>query len=176
MIFAPASFSRRAAGGTLLALAALGACRAPDPHAELALSDLEAHWAVESPVGDTQYIAPVVRFVVRNQGRQSHRSIQATATFKRQGESETWSSAWQRVSPVDDQPLAPGQTRLVVLKPEGEGRYHSTGPPEAMFQHPNFKDVHVEVFLQVGPSAWTKFASVDVERHLGPRSAAQAEP
>lgn len=140
------------------------------------MSQLEAHWAVESPLGETQYIAPVVRFTIRNKGQEAHRSIQATASFKRQGETETWSSAWQRVAPVDGKPLAPGESRLVVLKPEGEGRYHSTGPPEAMFQHPNFKDVRVEVFLQVGPSPWTKFATVDVERHLGPRSAASAKP
>ncbi|HEX6737922.1 MAG TPA: hypothetical protein VF310_06620, partial [Vicinamibacteria bacterium] len=75
-----------------LLLVGLGACRTPDPQAELALSDLEAHWAVETPVGETQYIAPVVRFQVRNKGQAAHRSVQATATFRRVGEDQSWSS------------------------------------------------------------------------------------
>jgi hypothetical protein len=161
----------------LLALALLASgCVAPDPQAEMEVSGLEAYWAVDSPVGQAQYIAPAVRFVVRNKGTKPHRSVQATATFKRKGEAETWSSAWQVVSPVGGKPLAPGETRLVALKPEAEGRYHSTGSPESMFQHPQFKDVHVDLFLRVGNSAWSKFAAVDVERRIGPHGAGPAEP
>jgi hypothetical protein len=157
-------------------LAGFGACRSPDPQAELAIADLEAYWAVETPVGETQYIAPVVRIQVRNKGQAAHRSVQATATFRRRGEDQTWSSAWQVISPQNGKPLAPGESRLVVLKPEGEGRYHSTGPPESMFQHPLFKDAQAEVFLRVGSSAWTKFATVPVERRIGPRAAAISQP
>ena len=140
------------------------------------MSELEAYWAVEAPVGETQYIAPAVRMVVRNKGSKAHRSVQATTTFRRKGEAQTWSSAWAVVSPVGGKPLAPGESRLALLKPDAEGRYHSTGAPESMFQHPQFKDVEVDVFLRVGSSAWTKFAAVDVERRLGPRGAAPAQP
>ena len=168
---------RLLAAAPLLALALLApGCAAPDPQVELAARDLEAYWAVDSPVGDTQYIAPAVRLTVTHRGRKPHRSVQATATFKRKGEAETWSSAWQVVSPVGDRPLAPGETRVVVLKPDAEGRYHSTGTPESMFQHPQFKDVHVDVFLRVGSSAWSKVASVDVERRIGPRGTGPARP
>jgi hypothetical protein len=178
VISALSSVPRRIqAGCPLLALALLtAACSAPDPQAELAVSDLEGYWAVDSPVGESQYIAPVVRFNVRNKGRRSHHSVQATATFRRQGEDQAWSSAWQVISPVGGKPLAPGETRLVVLKPDGEGRYHSTGPPESMFQHPLFKDVTVEVFLRVGSSAWSKFATVSVDRRIGPRAGAAPKP
>lgn len=165
------------ASGLLLALALLAAgCSSPDPQAELAMSDVEGYWAVETSVGETQYIAPVVRFTVSNKGRKAHRSVQATATFRRQGEDQAWSSAWQVISPVDGKPLAPGERRLVVLKPDGEGRYHSTGAPESMFQHPLFKDVTVDVFLRVGSSPWSKFATVAVERRIGPRAAASPKP
>jgi hypothetical protein len=161
----------------LLALALpVAACRTPDPQAELEVSGLEAHWAVETPVGGAQYIAPVVRLQVRNRGSRAHRSVQATATFRRQGEEQTWSSAWQVISPVEGRELAPGELRLVVLKPDGEGRYHSTGAPESMFQHPLFKDVRADVFLRVGASAWSKFTTVEVERRIGPRAAASSHP
>jgi hypothetical protein len=176
---APSSTLRRIpALGMLVCLALLlSACSSPDPQAELALDEgMEAHWAVESPVAGTQYIAPVVRLKVRNKGQHPQRSVQATVTFRRQGEDQIWSSAWQVIAPVDGKPLAPGETRLAMLKPEGEGRYHSTGAPESMFQHPLFKDVRGEVFLKVGSSAWSKFATVEVERRIGPRAAASPEP
>jgi hypothetical protein len=159
----------------VLALLASG-CSSPDPKAELALSGLETYWAVDSPVGETQYIAPAVRSTVRHQGTRPHRSVQATATFRRKGEAQTWSSAWEVVSPAGGRPLGPGESRVVVLKPEAEGRYHSTGSPESMFQHPQFRDVEVDLFLRVGSSPWTKFASIDVERRIGPRVADPAHP
>jgi hypothetical protein len=176
VIFA-STYGRRRARPTLIALALLaGACSSPDPKQELEVADLDAYWAVESPVGGTQYIAPAVRMVVRNKGSKPHRSVQATTTFRRKGEEQTWSSAWQVVSPVAGKVLGPGESRLALLKPDAEGRYHSTGTPESMFQHPQFKDVEVDVFLRVGSSAWSKFAAVDVERRIGPRGAPSAQP
>jgi hypothetical protein len=155
----------------LLALCAASAagCRSPDPQKELAISELETYWAVDPPVGGTQYLAPVVRFRLHNKGAQS-RSIQATVTFRRKGEGGAWSSAWSQVSPVHGRPLASGQSLLVVLKPEGEGRYTSPGPPESMFTHRSFVDVTAELFLRVGSSTWSSFAKIDVPRRLGSQS------
>lgn len=144
-----------------------GACRSPDPKAEIELRDLESYWAVDPAVGGTQYLAPVARFQLVNKAASS-RSIQAMATFRRKGEGPSWSSAWQSVSPLPDgKPLPPGQSVLVVLKPEGEGRYTFRGTAEEMFQHAEFKDVTAEVFVRVGSSSWTKFTDVDIPRHLG---------
>ena len=94
------------------------------------------------------------------------------ATFKRKGETQAWSSAYHQISPPG-KPFLPGETRLVVLKPEGEGRYSSPGAPEAMFQNPHFKDVHCDVFLRIGAGNWIKFAETDVERRIGPRGEAK---
>jgi hypothetical protein len=63
-----------------------------------------------------------------------------------------------------------------VLKPESEGRYFSTGPPESMFQHEQFRDASVDVFLRIGASPWTKFFTSDVERRIGTRSVQAASP
>lgn len=152
------------------------ACTSPDPRAELEVDEIETHWAIDRPVGQTQYIAPVVRFRVRNKGGRTQRSVQATATFRRKGESQAWSGAFQQVSPPGGKALSAGESRLVVLKPEGEGRYSSTGPPESMLQHPLFKDVRVDVFLRVGSSGWIKFAEAEVERRIGPRTERAANP
>jgi hypothetical protein len=162
-----------AAAAALVALAAAG-CRAPDPHAEVTLSDVEAYWAVDRPAGETQFIAPVVRFRVRNQGRRPLRSIQASSTFRIKNDAQAWSGAFQQVAPQAGRALDPGQSTLVVLKPEGEGRYSSTVPPEEMLAHQQFKDVTVEVFLRVGSSGWTSMARADVERRIGARAAAEA--
>jgi hypothetical protein len=145
----------------------LVACRAPDPRAELEVSDLETHWALDAPQGNTQYLAPVVRFHLRNRGAKSLGSVQATAVFRRTGEAETWGSDWKQVT-THSHPLAPGQQTLVVLK--SDARYYSSGPVEGMFTHQLFKDANVQVFVRVGPSAWTKFGQAEVDRRLGAKS------
>jgi hypothetical protein len=152
-------------------LAAAGACRTPDPQAEVALSEVETYWAVDRPSGSTQYIAPVVRFRLSNKSARPIRSIQASATFRLKGEGQAWSGAFQQVAPVSGQPLQPGQGTLVELKPEGEGRYSSTVPPEEMLAHKSFKDVSVEVFVRVGSSGWTKMTQADVDRRIGAHAA-----
>jgi hypothetical protein len=159
------------AGVLVAVLAASDGCRAPDPRAEVALSDVETYWAVDRPAGSTQFIAPVVRFRLHNKGSHPLRSIQASGTFRLKGEAQAWSGAFQQVAPVAGKPLEPAQSTLVVLKPEGEGRYSSPVSPEEMLAHQQFKDVSVEVFLRVGSSGWTPMAQADVERRIGARSA-----
>jgi hypothetical protein len=161
--------SRRVAA-FCLALAAAG-CTPPDPKAEVEVLKVETYWAIDSPSGTTQYLAPVVRFELRNKGAKS-RTVQAMATLRRVGEAVAWSSAFTKV-PQPQGEVAAGQTLPVILKPEGEGRYTSTGPPEGMFQHPEWKDVSAEVFLKVDNSDWTKFGTYPIERHIGSKGVAQ---
>jgi len=148
-----------------LALAALAGCAAPDPRAEMELTSIETYWAIDSPSGGTQYLAPVVRFQLGNKGTKS-RSVQAMATLRRQGDDVAWSTAFTKVLQPHGQ-LAPGQNATVLLKPEGEGRYTSTGAPETMFQHPQWKDVSAELFLRVDNSNWTKMGTYPIERRIG---------
>lgn len=167
----------RPAGSALLAFAVLlASCRSPDPKAVLEVSDIETHWAIDSAQGETQYIAPVVRLQVRNKGSRDERTVEAQATFRRKGEGQIWSSAWQKVTAPGNQILPAGAKALVVLKPESEGRYFSTGPPESMFQHEQFRDASVDIFLRIGASPWTKFFTADVERRIGTRSVQAASP
>jgi hypothetical protein len=151
------------------------ACRTPDPQKELAVLDVETYWVVDSSVGDKRYLAPAVRFSVRNQGETAHRSIEALAKFRskelRAGETEQWGGDWRRVAP-SGKPLEPGQSTVLVMR--SDGRYYSAGEPEAMFKHELFKDARVEVFLRVGRSSWVKFVDLPIERRIGSR-AAQAD-
>ncbi len=132
------------------------------------MSEVETYWVVDSPVGDTRYLAPAVRFSVTNKGTNPQRSIEATAVFRRRGEEAAWGSDWQRVIP-GGKPLAPGQSAVLVLR--SDGRYYSKGEPETMFDHELFKDARVQVFLRLGSSGWVKFAEVPVERQIGSRAA-----
>ena len=149
-------------------LVVLAGCKAPDPHAIVKVSDLETHWAVDSgDAGGTQYIAPVVRFKVSNISGEQQGSVQATATFRRKGEENlTWGSDFRQVA-TRAEPLVPLQVLPVVLK--SDARYYSSGEPETMFSHKDFRDTTVEVFVRVGSSAWTKVGALDVERHIGAR-------
>ena len=157
----------RTALGLLLSL--LGAaCRTPDPKAELEVIDLETYFVVDTPKGDTQYLAPAVRFRVRNKSARPESSIQANAVFRRAGEEgQSWGADWKQVAPAS-KPLPPGQATLVVMK--SDGRYYSTGTPESMFEHKLFRDVKVDVFLRVGSSACTKMAQANVERRIGAKA------
>jgi len=160
----------RAAVALPLTLAVLttAACKAPEPRAELEVSEVETYWVIDSAAGMTLYISPAVRFRLRNKGAKPWGTIQATATFRRKGEeAQTWGSDWRAVSAAG-KPVAPGQDLIVVLK--SDGRYYSTGTPESMFQHELFKDARVEVFLRIGSSGWVKFAEADVERRVGARA------
>lgn len=146
----------------------LVACRAPDPRVELEVRDLETYWAIDPARGDTQYLAPVVRFVLHNKGGKPQPSIQATATFRRKGEENlSWGSDWRQVTP-SSKPLQAGQDVPVELK--SDARYYSTGAPASMFEHKLFKDATVEVFVRIGSSGWAKLAAADVERRIGSKS------
>lgn len=161
----------------VLALSALPAgCRSPDPQSVAETSDTETYWAIDNAQGDRQFIAPVVRFQAHNKGNQPLRTLEAQATFRRKGEDVIWSSAWTKVTGPSGAPLAPGARSLVVLKPEGEGRYFTNGPPESMFTHAQFRDATVDVFLRIGSSPWTKFFTADIERRIGTRSVQAAAP
>jgi hypothetical protein len=155
-----------------LLLIVLAACQAPDPQTAVEVVDLETYWAVDSPSGATQLIAPVVRFRLRNKGPHGLDSIQATATFRREGENEAWSGAYLQVKPQNGRELSAGQAVAVMLKPEGEGRYTSTVDPAQMLAHAQFKDVRVEVFIRLGASAWVKMAETPIERRLGSHAVA----
>jgi hypothetical protein len=161
--------------GALLAFAlVVTGCQSADPQKELAISDVETYWVMDAPAGATQYMAPAVRFRVRNKGSRAWDGIQATATFRRKGEeSKSWGSDWKRVTPIGKS-LAPGESVLVVLR--SDGRYYSAGSAESMFHHGLFRDATVDVFLRIGGSTWTKVLARDVDRHVGTRELGPGTP
>jgi hypothetical protein len=154
---------------SLLSLLWLAGCSSPDPVKELRVSELEAYWAIDSTAGDTVYVAPVLRFRLENLSATA--AIEATASFKRKGEEQSWGSAWQRLS-VPGKRLEPGQSLSVALK--SDGRYYTTGAPESVFAHADFKDAVVELFLRVGSSGWVKLGAAEVARRIGSKSLAAA--
>ena len=159
--------SLRLASAVALALLAL-ACQSPDPKTVLEISELETYWAVDRAAGERVYIAPVVRFSVRNKGAEELRTVQASANFRRKGEEQLeWGGAWQDLTPTG-RPLPPGASRLVVLT--SDGRYYSSGEPHTFFEHALFKDARAQVWLRVGNSRWALFAEPDVERRIGTRA------
>jgi hypothetical protein len=165
---------RRAVGFALVVLLPAG-CRAPDPKQQFEISDLETYWAVESPKGATVYIAPVLRFRLKNRGDAPVRSVEAQAGFRRVGAlDQEWASGWAYVA-TSKSPLAAGATTLVEIKSEGRYSMHDT-EPEDMLQNEGFQDAQATLYLRAGRSSWTLMGEpVLVERRIGARNAAVPE-
>jgi hypothetical protein len=149
----------------LLAAVAAPGCRGHDPAAELRVSDLTTYWIVDSPQQGQNFVAPVVRFRLKNVSTEPLSAVQARARFPApdQGD-EPWGSIQEQVSTYHH-PIAPGHDTLVTVR--SAGRYHSTADPQDILRSPGFKDPKVEVFVRIGASSWAMLAQGSVERRIG---------
>ena len=161
------SAARRTA---LVALAAaplglLPGCRSHDPAVELQVGALQTYWIVDSPQQGQNYVAPVVRFRLKNVSTQPLSAVQARARFPApdQGD-EPWGSIQEQVS-TWRQPILPGKDALVTVR--SAGRYHSTADPQDILRSPAFRDPRVEVWVRIGASSWAMLARGVVERRIG---------
>jgi len=160
----------RLAGVVLAATTA--ACTPPDPKAHLKITEIETYWAVDNPRGNTQYLAPVVRFRLHNQTTSTLRAVDAQAAFSRAGEVNKDENKWPALLLVATgrKPLAGGDSVFVELKSEGRYSMYDT-TPEDMMKSEAFKDARAEIYLREGSSPWVKMEEVAVERRIGARSA-----
>jgi hypothetical protein len=153
------------AAPTLVLLAGLAiACSHHDPAAELEVFDIETYWIVDAPRDDQNFIAPAIRFRLRNTSSAPLSSVQARARFPGTAEDEPWGSIQEQVS-YWREPLEPGEDRLVTVR--SVGRYQAAAEPEDMFRSPGFQDPRAEVFIRIGNSRWAKLAEAAVERRIG---------
>jgi hypothetical protein len=143
---------------------AFGACRSHDAARELELGELETYWIVDSPRQDQNFIAPVVRFRLKNVSAQPLGSVQARARFPAADQEEVWGSIQEQVS-TWSQPIEPGKDRVVTVR--SAGRYQSPADPQDILRSPTFKDPRVEVFVRIGASEWALLAQANVERRIG---------
>ena len=147
---------------TLAALAA--ACQSHDAAKELAVSDVETFWIVDSPRQGQNFVAPAVRFRLKNVSAATLGSIQARARFPSPDQEETWGSIQEQVS-TWSRPLEPGKEAVVTVR--SAGRYHAPADPEEILRSPAFKDPRVEVFVRIGSSNWAVLAEAPVSRRIG---------
>jgi hypothetical protein len=153
-------------GGAVAALVVLGApaCRGHHPASELLVSEVSTYWIVDNPQQGQNYIAPAVRFRLKNISRQTLGSVQARARFPAPNQEEAWGSIQEQVS-TWKRPLEPGRDVLVTVR--SVGRYHAEADPEDLLRSPGFKDPRVEVFVRIGASEWAMMAEAKVERRIG---------
>jgi hypothetical protein len=140
------------------------ACARHDPATQLEVTDIETYWIVDSPREEQNFIAPAIRFRLRNKGSVQLSSVQARARFPGTAEEEPWGSIQEQVS-YWREPLPPGEDRLVTVR--SVGRYQAAADPEDMLRSPGFKDPTAEVFVRIGNSNWAKLAEAPVERRIG---------
>jgi len=148
----------------VLATLALCGCRSHDPEAELEVRGVETYWIVDSPRAGENYIAPAVRFRLRNRSAEELGSVQARARFPGTADEDPWGSIQEQVS-TWQKPLRPGQDVLVVVR--SVGRYHASADPEDMLRSEGFRDPRAEVYVRIGSSNWALLAEVPVERRIG---------
>jgi len=146
------------------ALVLFGACRSHDPEKELSLSGVETYWIVDSPQQGQNYVAPAVRFRLKNVGPETLGSVQARARFPSPDQPEAWGSIQEQVS-TWSRPLEAGKEAVVTVR--SAGRYHAPADPEDILRSPAFKDPKVEVYVRIGSSNWAKMAEAAVERRIG---------
>jgi hypothetical protein len=152
-------------GAVLGALALLAvACQRHDAAKELAISGVETFWIVDSPQQGQNFIAPAVRFRLKNVSPGTIGSVQARARFPSPDQEEAWGSIQEQVS-TWSQPLAPGKDAVVTVR--STGRYHAPTDPEDILRSPAFKDPRVEVFVRIGSSNWAMLAEAPVSRRIG---------
>lgn len=147
-----------------LAAAAATACKAHDPGKELAVSAIETFWVVDSPQQGQNFVAPAVRFHLKNTGSQALRSVDARARFPAPDQDEPWGSIQEQVSSWQ-RPLNPGQVAVVTVR--SAGRYHSAADPEDILRSPGFKDPRVQIYVRIGASPWAMLGEAPVERRIG---------
>ncbi len=155
--------SLRGATLAVLGVAAAG-CSSHDPAKELAVSGVETYWIVDSPQQGQNYIAPAVRFHLKNVSGQTIGSIQARARFPAPDQREAWGSIQEQVS-TWSRPLEPGKEAIVTVR--SAGRYHAAADPQDILRSPAFKDPRVEVYVRIGASSWAKMAEATVDRRIG---------
>jgi len=147
-----------------LGSARLAACRTHDPARELQVSGIETYWIVDSPRQGQNYIAPTVRFRLKNRGNDPLGAIQARARFPAPDQDEVWGSIQEQVATWRN-PLGPGMEREVTVR--SAGRYHASAEPEDMLRSPAFRDPRVEIFVRIGSSNWAVLGDAVVERRIG---------
>ena len=156
--------SRAAVIAALTAAFAGAGCTSHDPAAELEVFGIQTYWIVDSPRGAENYIAPAVRFHLRNRGSSPLGSIDARARFPGTDEEEPWGSIQVLVS-TWQHPLMPGEDTLVTVR--SVGRYHAAADPRDMLRSPGFKDPRAEIFVRIGNSRWARLGEAIVERRIG---------
>jgi len=142
----------------------LAACKGHDPARELALSGLETYWIVDSPQQGQNFVAPAVRFRLKNVSPGTLGSVQARARFPAPDQDEVWGSIQEQVS-TWSRPLDPGKEAVVTVR--SAGRYHAAVDPDEILHSPAFKDPRVEIFVRIGSSNWAMLAEAPVSRRIG---------
>lgn len=156
---------RRALIAGILAIGLAGCRGAPvDPKRDLQVAEVTTGWFDAGIVeGRKNKLVPTIAFRLRNARTNPIDTVQVNAVFRRVGEQEEWDTAFARAVGADG--LAGGAaTDPIVLR----ARLGYTGeqPRGEMFQHREFVDAKVEVFVKHRSGTWIKLGEYPIRRQL----------
>ena len=163
-------FVGRAVGRVTVAaglLVAAGAgCGGPDVDIAEALqvTEVTTGWFDAGIVqGGRNRLVPTISFRLENTTDTKLRHVQVTGVFRRMGEEEVWGDAFNRAIGTEGL-LSRALTAPIVL--QSDLGYTGEQPRLEMFEHRDFVDARVELFIKYGGAQLVKLSEFPIERQL----------
>jgi len=157
---------RRAPAAAVGSLVAIAGCSGAvvDVAQSLRVTEVTTGWfdAGLNEQGQNKLV-PTISFRLENVSDTDLGSLQVNGLFRRLGEDSDWGSAFVRVAGRDGLPAGQLTEPIVLRSTLG---YTGEQPRLEMFEHKEFVDVKVELFVKHRAEQWVKLHDVQVDRQL----------
>ena len=113
--------------------------------------------------GGRNRLVPTISFRLENTTETELRHVQVTGVFRRMGQEEVWGDAFNRVVGTEGLPSRSVTPPIVLQSDLG---YTGEQPRLEMFEHRDFVDARVELFIKHGGRQLVKLSEFTIERQL----------
>ena len=113
--------------------------------------------------GGLNRLVPTISFRLENTTDTELRHLQVTGVFRRVGEQVEWGDAFNRVVGTEGLPSRSLTSPIVLQSDLG---YTGEQPRLEMFEHRDFVDARVELFVKHGGAQLVKLREFQIERQL----------
>jgi hypothetical protein len=125
--------------------------------------DVKTGWFDAGIEDGKNKLVPSVTLTLKNVSREDVANVQLNAVIRRNGETEEWGGAFQKVIGNDGIPPG-GSTKPIVLR--SNLGYTGTEPRAQMLRNSQFVDAQVQLFAKHGGNQWTKLGEWRIAREL----------
>ena len=134
-----------------------------DVREALEITDVTTGWLDAGIQDGKNKLVPTISFRLKNVSASSIRTVHVNGVFKRVQEEDEWGTAFVRVIGSDG--VGPGGvTDPIVLR--SHLGYTGEQARAEMFEHSQFVDARVLLFVKHGAAQWASLAEYAIERQL----------